>query len=1556
MENTLDNTLVVLTPIQPPNNPIVDGGTLNNHILTQLEQEENLDNSITTTNSSSEESLPNTPYINQTTVQCATMIIDTMISNGILNDDDEPENDEEEEEEEEELDIEEVEVDSDDDDESQQKQHQQQHIEAKIQKTSWLSNFLSKTKKLKVGGLNSLPNPLSVSKSQSRKSSTLPPTIPIPSFHHVSGNSSNNTTPTNSNPSSASISPITTLPVVEHYHNVHNNSKKKLFSQFISIFSGNSNSSPQSNINTTLINNNNCNNNNSSHPRVYLQKSNRSNSNGSLRRQRRSIGILKRNSVNIPRSTSQQCTEIDSANTSPTIQGEKLPTSISCDQLNINYISTQHQKSFIKRLYKLKKPRQQQQLPQPTTQLEDDNELLPMVVTKSISFNNSSSSNNNNEMPISISISNQQHRYQTSTPSSSNSLTSPILIPIHHSVSFNGTSNSLGNTPSTPSTPTISNLNLCNIKQMHQQQLQNPNGISNRSTTWSPSKGKNLLQPRTSAPSVLNPLPILSNSHSNPSLPKIGTHHWWGASKSVPDNLVPSNGNNSTSSNSSNSSGGIGSVLPNQGRTISSIPTSTTPPLDSEQGRNRSKSNCETVIPIQRQPSISKWVTAAAPSSPPPQVGGTLSPDQTSPDSCLSPISSMIRIYHVPIDYQWEDCMPLTTISSDNGQPQLSNSTNSIPIKSISSNITVKLQPQALYNYWTQIITSATQVREVVETIANKLDRKPSSFKLCCSVNLYDYLEDDKILSQVRIKKFYLMDDTEEVIIHNDVKNQNILQLIYQTTSNSNSNLGSLLSGNSTNTLNHFSINTNITTNSTNTNISGNLLSTGNLSVSWSPNNGKLLSTSESSYSPTMSPSNSSSRLSKYKLSTTTDNNTILHQRLHNDSSISQTDDFYPTFSNSQINQNPLTSHIITSSKNNNNNNNNISNTNITLSTPSTTTTTSSTSSSTLTLASSQNRALISPQLKEKIKILDNYFHHYYRELDNYLAQRKKRMDTLQQVLTESGIKENSIAWQRCWKEHLQKETGYLRSKRSKLGPSDFQKLTAIGKGGFGKVYLARKKESNEIVTLKVIRKSSYHRANQMTSVSKEKEVMMIPHTNKDHSQWITRLLYSFHDSQYLYLAMEYHCGGDFRALLNNLTSLSDETARFYIAEMILAIQSLHKLGYIHRDLKPSNFVVDKWGHLKLIDFGLSKEGFLNRNSKFHNALKNINHKDEPQQNASGVSNAKFNKFKVLLGPQKPRKVTYSKVGSPEYMAPEMLEGKGYDQTYDYWSLGCVFFEMLFGDTPFGGDTHEEVFKNILDWKDILNYEEMAQYISKEAIDLLQKLLCEPEKRIHPDEIRSHPYFQGLDWDNIRSMIPPFVPKVQNEIDTSYFEGAETIEEGQEDDEDTRDELIETAKDAASCPQTILDQDEGDTSFRSMPFGGFNFQRFPSIVEGARAKGLLKSFYVEEKCSTVSRATSVSSLNSPNSGSCTNSPIIQSANTPNSTSSNGSQLKPTTSSISLIPTTSSSTTTTTTTTTTSNNNNVSPSTTPSPTSPKVVGYQSKTPLLRVSSKSILSKK
>ncbi|KYQ96839.1 putative protein serine/threonine kinase [Tieghemostelium lacteum] len=339
----------------------------------------------------------------------------------------------------------------------------------------------------------------------------------------------------------------------------------------------------------------------------------------------------------------------------------------------------------------------------------------------------------------------------------------------------------------------------------------------------------------------------------------------------------------------------------------------------------------------------------------------------------------------------------------------------------------------------------------------------------------------------------------------------------------------------------------------------------------------------------------------------------------------------------------------------------------------------------------------------------------------------------------------------------------------------DFTLIEKIGEGGFGQVFLAKKNDTKEIVALKRMSKDLIWSKNKVSHIKNERDILA---QGRNH-RWIVSLNYSFQDDNYLYLAMEYVPGGDLRSLLSALNSLGEDNARFYMAEMIEAVDSCHRLGYCHRDLKPENFLIDKTGHIKLADFGLSKN-VVTRYSVNKTSLKNTPNSNAaiehtPMKFSLNTSVTDFGSFKDL---NNQAQLAYSVVGSPFYMAPEVLQATtGYGDEVDWWSLGCMFYEFIFGYPPFDGDSPEEVMETVLKWKTIL---QRPEGISDMLWDLISRLICDGSTRLGSGEkgvenIKSHPFFQGVNWGNLHSSEPPFVPVLENEFDTTYFENTEKL-------------------------------------------------------------------------------------------------------------------------------------------------------------------------------------
>jgi serine/threonine kinase 38 len=262
---------------------------------------------------------------------------------------------------------------------------------------------------------------------------------------------------------------------------------------------------------------------------------------------------------------------------------------------------------------------------------------------------------------------------------------------------------------------------------------------------------------------------------------------------------------------------------------------------------------------------------------------------------------------------------------------------------------------------------------------------------------------------------------------------------------------------------------------------------------------------------------------------------------------------------------------------------------------------------------------------------------------------------------------------------------------------------------------------------------------------------------------------------------MEFLPGGDLMSLLMAKDILPEQDARFYAAEIVLAIESVHKLDCIHRDLKPDNVLIDADGHIKLSDFGLSKKLDIklidnNLQNEIKNSGTNITNGNKGYKSLSYAQ--VFSQFKSMKN-KKRRAFAYSTVGTPDYIAPEVIRQKGYGQEIDWWSLGVIMFEMMIGYPPFFSESSTETCKKILDWKNTLNIRAEAN-ISKEAEDILRKLINDPEVRLGAngaEEIKMHPFFKDIDWNHIKeTLVPPFVPELKNNYDTRYFDDFEEDE------------------------------------------------------------------------------------------------------------------------------------------------------------------------------------
>lgn len=411
----------------------------------------------------------------------------------------------------------------------------------------------------------------------------------------------------------------------------------------------------------------------------------------------------------------------------------------------------------------------------------------------------------------------------------------------------------------------------------------------------------------------------------------------------------------------------------------------------------------------------------------------------------------------------------------------------------------------------------------------------------------------------------------------------------------------------------------------------------------------------------------------------------------------------------------------------------------------------------------------VSSATKQKVAAAKQYIENHYKAQTKSLQERKERRWMLERKLADADVSEeeqNNIL-----KDLEKKETEYMRLRRHKMGVDDFELLTIIGRGAFGEVRLCREKTTSNVYAMKKLKKSEMLRRGQVEHVRAERNLLA-----EVDSAYIVKLYCSFQDDEFLYLIMEYLPGGDMMTLLMRKDTLTEDESRFYVAETILAIESIHKHNYIHRDIKPDNLLLDRSGHLKLSDFGLCKpldsSSFPNLSELHYPAGKSTNPSDGDNQSSNSTAPRRTQQEQLLHWQKNRRMLAYSTVGTPDYIAPEVLLKKGYGMECDWWSLGAIMYEMLVGYPPFYSEDPMSTCRKIVNWRNHLKFPEEAR-LSSEAKDLISRLLCNVDLRIGTKgahEIKAHPWFGGVEWEKLYQMEAAFIPEVNDELDTQNFE------------------------------------------------------------------------------------------------------------------------------------------------------------------------------------------
>ncbi|KAK9142288.1 hypothetical protein Syun_011688 [Stephania yunnanensis] len=419
----------------------------------------------------------------------------------------------------------------------------------------------------------------------------------------------------------------------------------------------------------------------------------------------------------------------------------------------------------------------------------------------------------------------------------------------------------------------------------------------------------------------------------------------------------------------------------------------------------------------------------------------------------------------------------------------------------------------------------------------------------------------------------------------------------------------------------------------------------------------------------------------------------------------------------------------------------------------------------------SEEESLGSSLTMEKVAAAKKFIENHYKAQMKNIQERKERRWVLERKLASSDVpREEQIS---LIKELERKETEFMRLKRHKICADDFELLTIIGRGAFGEVRLCREKISGNIYAMKKLKKTEMLSRGQVEHVRAERNLLA-----EVASHCIVKLYYSFQDAEYLYLIMEYLPGGDMMTLLMREDTLTENVARFYIAQSVLAIESIHKHNYIHRDIKPDNLLLDKNGHMKLSDFGLCKPldastlSTLDENEPMEdeNPRESMDVDGCFQDTNNGIrwrsAQEQLQHWKINR-----RKLAFSTVGTPDYIAPEVLLKKGYSMECDWWSLGAIMYEMLVGYPPFYSDDPIGTCKKIVHWRTHLKFPEEAR-LTPEAKDLICRLLCDVDHRLGTagaDQIKAHPWFRGVVWDKLYETEAAFKPEVNGELDTQNF-------------------------------------------------------------------------------------------------------------------------------------------------------------------------------------------
>ncbi|XP_074920812.1 serine/threonine-protein kinase 38 [Chelonoidis abingdonii] len=435
----------------------------------------------------------------------------------------------------------------------------------------------------------------------------------------------------------------------------------------------------------------------------------------------------------------------------------------------------------------------------------------------------------------------------------------------------------------------------------------------------------------------------------------------------------------------------------------------------------------------------------------------------------------------------------------------------------------------------------------------------------------------------------------------------------------------------------------------------------------------------------------------------------------------------------------------------------------------------------------------MSNHTKERVTMTKVTLENFYSNLIAQHEEREMRQKKLEKVMEEEGLKDEEKRLRRS--AHARKETEFLRLKRTRLGLEDFESLKVIGRGAFGEVRLVQKKDTGHVYAMKILRKADMLEKEQVGHIRAERDILV-----EADSLWVVKMFYSFQDKLNLYLIMEFLPGGDMMTLLMKKDTLTEEETQFYIAETVLAIDSIHQLGFIHRDIKPDNLLLD---------------------SKVLEKKREMSSPDACVFWSSLAFQNMNSKRKAETWKRNRRQLAFSTVGTPDYIAPEVFMQTGYNKLCDWWSLGVIMYEMLIGYPPFCSETPQETYKKVMNWKETLTFPPEVP-ISEKAKDLILRFCCEWEHRIGApgvEEIKGNPFFEGVDWEHIRERPAAISIEIKSIDDTSNF------------DEFPESDILKPTVATSNHPET-------DYKNKDWVFINYTYKRF----EGLTARGAIPSY------------------------------------------------------------------------------------------------------------------